>query len=95
MKVLGDRIHAEPVRIKYPGLVAIPDSVTLRQNYSLWTALQVGPGRVNKSGIATPIDIKPGDRLICQFSSHGTAHDFPDGTAILDSDHVLAVIPKL
>lgn len=93
MKLTGDHIHARPVNLEYSGRIALPDSVTLRQNYSLWTALEVGPGRINSKGVLLPMEVSAGDRLICQFN-HDLSDRLPDGTVILNQKAVLAVIPK-
>jgi len=93
MRLLSDHIHAAPVPIPYVGRVLLPDSVSLRQNYSLWTVLQVGPGRVNHKGVRIPMEVAVGDRLICQFH-HDHSDRLSDGTAILGREAVLALIPK-
>lgn len=94
MKVLGNNIHAAPVKIDYIGAVVIPEAVSIRQNYSLWTCLQSGPGRVNRKGMLIPTEVEPGDRMVCQFQHNGSA-ELPDGTAIINEEQVLAVIPRM
>ena len=93
MRILGDNIHAAPVHVHKVGLVHLPGGVIIRQNYSLWTALQVGPGRVNAKGVRMPMEVQAGDRLICQFH-HDQSDKLADGTVILSQKAVLAVIPK-
>ncbi len=91
MKILGNNIHAAPVRIDYVGAVVLPETVSIRQNYSLWTCLQSGPGRVNGRGMLIPTEVQPGDRLVCQFNHDGSSQ-LADGTAIISEDQVLAII---
>lgn len=55
--------------------------------------LAVGPGRRNKNGVLIPLECEPGDRAIINCSFNG-GQPLDDGTFIIPSDVIIAVIPN-
>lgn len=55
--------------------------------------LAVGPGRRNKKGVVIPLECEPGDRAIINCSHLG-GQPLPDGTMLIPSDVIIAVIPN-
>ena len=98
MKLLGNKLLVSPIStFKAPGPIVVPDSVKDHYAFAgpkLFRVLEVGTGRVNRKGIRIPIEVSPGDRVLCQSYTTGPK-EFGDGRLIITDDQILAVLPRI
>lgn len=94
LQPLGDRVVAqrEESEMTTAGGLVLPDSAKGKPTRGV--VISVGEGRLNKDGSRTPLQVKPGDRIL--FTSYG-----PDEIKIGDSelllmreDDILAVVSE-
>ncbi|MBX3418970.1 MAG: co-chaperone GroES [Pirellulaceae bacterium] len=92
LQPLGDRVVArrEEIETTTSGGLFLPDSAKGKPTRGV--VISVGEGKLNKNGTRTPLQVKPGDRIL--FTSYG-----PDEIKIGDTelllmreDDILAVI---
>jgi len=57
-----------------------------------WRVLNVGPGRRTKKGVLIPMEVNPGDRVLTHSYTEGPT-PLKDGTSIINSEQVIAVLP--
>jgi co-chaperonin GroES (HSP10) len=92
MKLLGNRLHVKPVASQDRTLSGLflpqgsGDELNLG-SVKCFDVLGVG------SGSKYPVEALTGDRVLCQSYTHGPL-PLPDGTAIIDENLVLAIIPR-
>lgn len=94
LKPLGDRVVArrEESEQMTAGGIVLPDSA--KDKPTRGVVISVGEGKLNKDGTRTPLQVKPGDRVL--FTTYG-----PDEIKIGDDqlllmreDDILAIIDE-
>ena len=58
----------------------------------LFRVISCGPGRRTRRGLQIPMEIRPGDRVLCQSYFTGPA-EMGDGRFVIDDSQILAVLP--
>ena len=91
IKPLGDRIIVKPIeRETMKGGIIIPD--TAKEKPMEGEVLAVGAGKLDDKGARIPMDVKPGDRVLCGKYS-GTEVKLDDETyLIIHQDEVLGIL---
>lgn len=92
----GNRVLVRPIRVQYHGLLALPQKTQM--DYFLnaprfYEVLAVGPGRKTKRGVVVPIELVPGERILCASDYEGE-EDAPGGLKLVNADTVLAAFPS-
>ncbi len=59
----------------------------------VFRVLAMGPGKLTRKGILIPMEVEIGDRIIVHSYTAGPV-EIGDGTAIITSEEITAVIPK-
>ena len=92
IRPLHDRVVVKRIEIEEQvrGGIIIPD--TAKEKPQEAEVVAVGPGKLNDDGKRSPIDVKPGDRiLIGKYSGSEIKIDDED-FVILREDEILAVL---
>lgn len=95
MKVMGNRVLVRPIRVEFSGRFVLPEKT--RMDYFLnqprfYEVVAVGPGRKTRRGVVVPIELAPGERVICVSDTEGE-EDAPNGLKLVGADTVLAAFP--
>lgn len=96
MRLLGNRIIAEPVIETMRGNLHLPATATDYYNtggVKVFRVLQVGTGHLSKKGIRLPVECEPGDKVLCHSYS-AAPKKFDDRTFVITTDQIIAIIPK-
>ena len=92
LQPLGDRVVVErdASETKTAGGIVLPD--TAKNKPARGTVVSVGDGRLNDEGKRTPLQVKPGDRVL--FTSYAGNEITVEGEELLimTEDDILAVV---
>ncbi|MBR2865155.1 MAG: co-chaperone GroES [Elusimicrobiaceae bacterium] len=91
IKPLGDRLIVKPIeRETMKGGIIIPD--TAKEKPMEGEVLAAGPGKLDKNGNRTPMDVKVGDKVLYGKYS-GTEIKLDDETyLIIHQDEILGIL---
>jgi chaperonin GroES len=94
LKPLGDRIIAKGLSAESvtPGGIVLPDSAKEKPLEA--EVIAIGPGALLDSGKLSPMDVKPGDKIVYGKYAGTEVKVGADEFIILRQEDVLAIIEK-
>lgn len=87
---LSDNIILSPLRDLQAGSIMIPEK--FREDAAQGIVIAVGPGKLTKSGVRIPLEVKIGDKVLCnKLSADPIRYEGKDYKVVAISD-VLAIL---
>lgn len=94
LRPLGDRVIVKPVarEEKTKAGIYLPDTAS-KEKPMEGTVITVGPGRLMDDGKRTPVDVKPGDRIVfAKYAGTEFKTENDEEYLIISEKDIMAVI---